>query len=236
LLNDFFLNTEFILDSDLYLYHFIVFIFISFIYGIQVVIQKYLMEIQFISPFALLTMQGIISIILLILLCLVLTFFKCSQALIDKNFCDLKEKPIFIFKKMIDDINIKENYWIVFIYFILPMLYYIMKTIVIFFWTPCHFGVVLSLTELGKIIMNAIDLDSTKNKDEFIYFIIDFLTHIIYIIATFIFCEFIIIHCCGLDYNTQIEIHNRNVCEVKNMINDSDDDELIKEMNDQNIK
>ena len=233
-LNDFWYDK---LKNEEGLYRFIVFFFISIIYGIQVVIQKYLMEIQFISPFALLTIQGIISIILLILICGVLTFFNCSKTLRTKNFCYLEENPIFSFKKMIDYIKNKENYWIVFIYFILPMLYYIMKTIVIFFWTPCHFGVVLSLTEIGEIIMNVIKIPSETNKKKYIiYFIIDSLTYIIYIIATFIFCEFIIIHCCKLDYNTQIQIHDRNINEVKNMINDSDDDEFINEMNETNNK
>ena len=229
ILNDIFHNT---LDGELY--HFIVLFFVSIIYGIQVVIQKYLMEILFISPFALLTIQGIISTILLLIICFILTFFNCNELLLKKQFCYLINEPIFNFRKMIDYINNIENYLII-IYFIIPMLYYNMKTIVIFFWSPCHFGVVLSLTELGNIVMNTIELFLKKEDDKktIIYVIIDSTTHIIYIITTFIFCEFIIINCFNLNYNTEIEIHNRNVCEVKQMIVSDDDDSRSNETNEE---
>ena len=135
---------------------------------------------------------------------------------------------------MINYIKNIENYWIV-IYFIIPMFYYIMKTIVIFFWSPCHFGVVLSLTELGNIIMNTIELFYKKDNDKkktIAYVIIDSSTHIIYIIFTFIFFEFIIINICNCQYNTQIEIHKRNINEVKIMTVPDDDDDDDYELND----
>ena len=219
------------LDAELY--HFIVLFFVSIIYGYQVIIQKYLMEIQFISPFALLTTQGIISIILLIILCFILSFFNCNEILNNKKFCYIQNKPIFNLEEMINYIKNIENYWIV-IYFIIPMFYYIMKTIVIFFWSPCHFGVVLTLTELGNIIMNTIELFTKKDNDKktIAYVIIDSSTHIIYIIATFIFCEFIIINICNCQYNTQIEIHKRNINEVKIMTVPENDDDDDYELND----
>ena len=66
----------------------------------------------------------------------------------------------------------------------------IMKTSVIYFWTYCHFAVVLSLSELGNIISNIYKL--LKKKDITLnYVLIDSFTHIIYIFGTFVFCEFI---------------------------------------------
>ncbi len=74
LINDYYKEKE-----DNFINGIFVFFFVSILYGIQGVIQKYLMENQFISPFVLLTHQGFISIILLIILCYILSFFNCNS-------------------------------------------------------------------------------------------------------------------------------------------------------------
>ena len=66
-----------------------------------------------------------------------------------------------------------------------------MKTSVIYFWTPCHFTVVLSLSELGNIISNIYRILNKKDNITLNYVLIDLFTHIIYIFGTFVFCEFI---------------------------------------------
>ena len=175
------------------------------------------MENQFISPFALLTHQGFISIILLIILCYILSFFKCNsknEFLINYRFCHENEQ-LFTLKKKYFEINISDILLIIG-YFLSSMLYYIMKTLVIYFWTPCHFAVVLSLSELRDIISNIYRI--LKKKDITLnYVLIDLFTHIIYIFGTFVFCEFIILKFCNLDFHTHNEIHNRNINEVEKM-------------------
>ena len=207
-------------DKDKFIYHLIVLFFVSILYGIQVVIQKFLMENQFISPFVLLTHQGFISIILLIILCYILSFFKCNSLLIKYRFCE--NNTIF----NLNDINLHNSpLFIIILYILLPMLYYIMKTLVIYYWTPCHFAVVLSLSELGNIISNIYKL--LKKKDITLnYVLIDSFTHIIYIFGTFVFCEFIILKFCNLDFHTHNEIHNRNINEVKRMTQNQNNDEF----------
>ena len=169
------------------------------------------MENKFISPFVLLTHQGFISIILLIILCYILSFFKCNSLLIKYRFCE--NNTIF----NLNDINLHNSpLFIIILYILLPMLYYIMKTLVIYFWTPCHFAVVLSLSELRDIISNIYRI--LKKKDITLnYVLIDSFTHIIYIFGTFVFCEFIILKFCNLDFHTHNEIHNRNINEVEKM-------------------
>ena len=207
-------------EKDKFIYHLIVLFFVSILYGIQVVIQKFLMENQFISPFALLTHQGFISIILLIILCYILSFFNCNSLLKKYHFCE--NNTIF----NLNDINFyNSTLFILILYIILPMLYYIMKTLVIYFWTPCHFAVVLSLSELGNIISNIYKL--LKKKDITLnYVLIDSFTHIIYIFGTFVFCEFIILKFCNLDFHTHNEVHNRNINEVKRMTQNQNNDEF----------
>ena len=207
-------------DKDKFIYHLIVLFFVSILYGIQVVIQKFLMENQFISPFVLLTHQGFISIILLIILCYILSFFKCNSLLITYRFCE--NNTIF----NLNDINLYNSpLFIIILYIILPMLYYIMKTLVIYFWTPCHFAVVLSLSELGNVVINIYKL--LKKKDITLnYVLIDSFTHIIYIFGTFVFCEFIILKFCNLDFHTHNEVHNRNINEVKTMTQNQNNDEF----------
>ena len=78
-----------------------------------------------------------------------------------------------------------------------------------------HFAVVLSLSELGDIFSNICDFSNDKIKFE--YVLIDSFTHIIYIFGTFVFCEFIILKFCELDFHTHNEVHNRNINEVKKM-------------------
>ena len=215
LINDYYKEKE-----DNFINGIFVFFFVSILYGIQGVIQKYLMENQFISPFVLLTHQGFISIILLIILCYILSFFKCNSLLIKYRFCE--NNTIF----NLNDINLYNSpLFIIILYILLPMLYYIMKTLVIYFWTPCHFAVVLSLSELGNIISNIYKL--LKKKDITLnYVLIDSFTHIIYIFGTFVFCEFIILKFCNLDFHTHNEIHNRNINEVKRMTQNQNNDEF----------
>ena len=187
--------------------HILVFFFVSIIYGIQGVIQKFLMENLFISPFVLLTHQGFISIILLIILCYILSFFKCNSK--NDRFCN--NGKLFTLE------NIKYDLHIIGIsgYFLSSMFYYIMKTLVIYFWTPCHFAVVLSLSELGDITSNFYNF--FIDKKNLYYVLIDSFTHIIYIFGTFVFCEFIILKFCELDFHTHNKVHNRNINEVKKM-------------------
>ena len=171
------------------IFYILVFFFVSILYGIQGVIQKYLMENQFISPFVLLTHQGFISIILLIILCYILSFFNCnSDNLFLIRFCN-KNEQLFTLKKIYFEINNNSEIILIIGYFLSSMLYYIMKTLVIYFWTPCHFAVVLSLSELRDIISNICDFSNDRIKFE--YVLIDSFTHIIYIFGTFVFCEFI---------------------------------------------
>ena len=99
-----------------------------------------------------------------------------------------------------------------------------MKTLVIYFWTPCHFAVVLSLSELRDIISNICDFSNDRIKFE--YVLIDSFTHIIYIFGTFVFCEFIILKFCNLDFHTHNEVHNRNINEVKRMTQNQNNDEF----------
>ncbi len=68
-----------------------------------------------------------------------------------------------------------------------------MKTSVIYFWTPCHFTVVLSLSELGNIISNIYRILNKKDNITLNYVLIDSFTHIIYIFGTLVFWEFIYI-------------------------------------------
>ena len=187
------------------------------------------MENLFISPFVLLTHQGFISIILLIILCYILSFFNCnSDNLFLIRFCN-KNEQLFTLKKIYFEINNNSEIILIIGYFLSSMLYYIMKTLVIYFWTPCHFAVVLSLSELRDIISNICDFSNDRIKFE--YVLIDSFTHIIYIFGTFVFCEFIILKFCNLDFHTHNEIHNRNLNEVKKMTTEQEleQEQLINE-------
>ena len=83
---------------------------------------------------------------------------------------------------------------------------------------------------IRDIISNIYRILNKKDKDEnnitLNYVLIDSFTHIIYIFGTFVFCEFIILKFCNLDFHTHNEVHNRNINEVKTMTQNQNNDEF----------
>ena len=189
-----------------YSYRILIIFIASVLNGIQGIIQKHLMKFHYISPFVILTHQGFISTILLIILCSIFSYIKCNSFLMEIKFCFKENEQIFDFQQITS--FEKSDILSIIIYSLSSMLYYIMKTLVIYFWTPCHFGVSISLTEIGNIIYK-------YEKKHLYYYIIQIVIRVVYFFATLIFCELLILNFCGLNFNTYNEVHNRANIEIQ---------------------
>ena len=84
-------------------FHEIVFIFIiginilnTFLFSLQEVLEKYLMDIKYLSIFKLLLFQGLIGIGITIVIFLILLNINCVESLNDNHFCNYNESIITI--------------------------------------------------------------------------------------------------------------------------------------------
>ena len=112
----------------------------------------------------------------------------------------------------------------------------------IYYLTPCHYIIFEAIADFLEIILYEFDHDTkkyTKDEQKITYFIL----YPILIFAVLVFNEIIILNFCGLNYNTKIQIMERekidifcnNINEQQLIINDEDDDDEIIYNNEGNI-
>ena len=159
------------------------------------IIEKYLIEFDFLNPFIILFRQGIIGIIFTIICAFIENPFKGLKDVYENNSVGMF--ILFIF--------------LLLLYSIFGALKNIYRMPTIMLFTPMN-------KNLADIIINPIYIvyyfiegkDFSKNgQRNYLYFFTNLIILIIFDICGLIFNEFLILYCCRLDHNTYITISNR---------------------------
>ena len=179
------------------------------------VIEKYLIEFDFLNPFIILFRQGIIGIIFTIICAFIENPFKGLKDVYDNNSGGMF--ILFLF--------------LLLLYSIFGALKNIYRMPTIMLFTPMN-------KNLADIIINPIYIvyyfiegnDFSKNGERnYLYFFTNLILLIIFNICGLIFNEFLILFCCGLDHDTYKSITERAISlEEMNILNE-DDEEIENE-------
>ena len=179
------------------------------------VIEKYLIEFDFLNPFIILFRQGIIGIIFTIICAFIENPFKGLKDVYENN--SIGMFILFIF--------------LLLLYSIFGALKNIYRMPTIMLFTPMN-------KNLADIIINPIYIvyyfiegnDFSKNGERnYLYFFTNLILLIIFNIFGLIFNEFLILFCCGLDHDTYKSITERAISlEEMNILNE-DDEEIENE-------
>ena len=196
--------------------------FTEIIFCLNIVVNKYLMEYTFCSPYEICLYDGIISLILFLITLIIVTNIEIKK---DEYAVEYKEKYyIDNFFDYYDKFNIKELLIFLFesfYYFI----YYLFPLITIQNYTPCHYMIILIF-----------DFEIT--------FLIDFkikwkliITIIMFVIIFFmllVFNEIIELNFFGFENNTKKNISQRAIFERMNSNDTCEDNNYIDVLNDNN--
>ena len=181
--------------------------------------------------YKLIFINGIIGLILSGILQFILLFFNCNDIKDflnkDKDICDGdKIKTIIVNFKSFDGFG---NY-ISILSIIFHMAKYIVKWLLIFYFSLNHFSAIYTIPTLFNYIIKI-------NESEFKVFYI--LGIVIITLMTLIYNEIIILKFCGLDKETKVEISKRasldSTCGLLNEIDSNDLDYHLGDIDDDNI-
>ena len=182
------------------------------------VIEKYLIEFDFLNPFIILFRQGIIGIIFTIICAFIENPFKGLKDVYENN--SIGMFILFIF--------------LLLLYSIFGALKNIYRMPTIMLFTPMN-------KNLADIIINPIYIvyyfiegnDFSKNGERnYLYFFTNLILLIIFNICGLIFNEFLILFCCGLDHDTYKSITERAISlEEMNILNEDDEEIEIEDTN-----
>ena len=176
------------------------------------IIEKYLIEVDFLNPFVILFRQGVIGIIFTIICALIENPFQGLKDVFENNSGGMF--TLFIF--------------LLLLYSIFGALKNIYRMPTIMLFTPMN-------KNLADIIINPIyivfyfiegnDFSSNGEKN-YIYFFINFILLIVFDICGLIFNEFLILFCCGLDHDTYKSLTDRAMIPEEMNILSEDDEEM----------
>ena len=159
------------------------------------VIEKYLLEYDFLNPFKIIMVRGIMGLILSF-------FFTISQ-----------DNPFKNLKAIYNEESNKFGYLLIFIilYFLLSCGRNIYRVITNKLYSPTHKALFDYIIVPILIIYYYFSFQDFKFNDKpiFYYFIINLIISFIVVIAGLIYNELIIIFICGMEYNTHHEVSKR---------------------------
>ena len=176
------------------------------LYSFAKVLAKAIYLYDFISPYSLLFIKSIIEFFYLLIFSIVFIFYKLE----DEE--DKKEKIIFLMiQKIFKD---KKYIAIVIAYTINSFFYNILELQIINVFSPNHCVIARVFEYFGIFIIDLIN----KGFKSVEYLIPKIIMHVLLILASFIFNEFIVINICGLakdtklflDYEAENEMHLEN--------------------------
>ena len=158
-------------------------------------LEKYLFEYDYINPFLLLMFEGLIGVALSFLLCFTSNYFD-DFILVFKKF-EGWDSALFIF--------------LIIIYIILSALRNAFRMITTKIYSPMIRNLTDNVITPISIILYYLgryDFLNEKERD-YLYFTINLILSIIILFCSFIYSEFIILFCCGLETNTHDQISER---------------------------
>ncbi len=177
-------------------------------------IEKYIIDIDLISPYRVLFMQGIIGFIFIIIYSNFEDSFSELKIIFNHNSAGML--TLFIF--------------LLLFYTIFGMFKNIYRMTTIMWFSPMN-------KHLADIIINPIyiiyyfsvgeDFVNNKKEKNYFYFFLNLILLVIFDICGLIFNEFLVINCCGLEYNTYNSIVVRaKIMEEMERITAYEDDDI----------
>ena len=202
------LNTINLINKEINYINILLSIITEFIYCLNIIANKYLMEYTFCSPFEICFYDGIISLILFIITLIISTNIEIKE---DKYAIEYEGKfYVDNFFDYYDSFNIKE-----FLYY---FIYYLFPLITIQNYTPSHYLIILIFDYEFSFLLDK------KIKWRFYLNIIMF---VVIFFMILVFNEIIEINCFGFQKNTRKNISERAELDLLNNNENSEDNEII---------
>ena len=226
---------------------YVVFLALSAIICLSQVLQKYLMDIEYYSPFSILFIIGIFSTFFTIISLIIVTNVSCSGFLSNKGFCpitrlDYTDDDIYYFdnfKFFIDNLGLKykedKKSFFIEIFLVYPLyslacyLKYFFETMIIYHLNP-NYVLISDNTFYSIKTIIGLTHDILQNSSLLIL-----LGDIISLFIYFFYLEIFQLKCCNMNYNTRIRISERSNID-SNLIINNDDDEEDDDDNENNIE
>lgn len=175
-------------------------------FSLEFIINKYLIEYKFLSPYIICFFIGLITSILFLVLLFFSTQFPCNY-----KFCTIKEenesniKYVDNYKIYWKNADIKEIiYFIVFM--IITCLYNISLLLTLKFFQPCH---ILIILVIGRIIRNIDNVVTTQSDNGYFNYIFNIIMYFLIFIDLLIYNELLELNFCGLELNIKRNIKDR---------------------------
>jgi hypothetical protein len=173
-------------------------------------IEKYLIEFDFLNPFLILCLQGLIGLI-----------FTIICATIENPLKDF----IIIFENNSTGMIVLFILLLIF-YFLFGALKNIYRMPTIMLFTPMNKNladIIINPLYIIYYFISGVDFMKIGEKN-YAYFLVNFVLLIIFDICGLIFNEFLILFCCGLNYNTYKSITFRaSIIEEMNILQEEDE-------------
>ena len=220
---------------------YLVFFALAAIISLSQVLQKHLMDFDYISPFQIIFIIGIFSTFFTLITLIITTKVKCNENLIQKELCPSvgDNNDHYFDSFIIFGNNLKEQFkkykshFFIEIFLVYPLYSlacyskYFFETMIVYHLNPNY--VLISDT----IYYSILKIISLIGKPNDLKTYLKLFGEIIALFGYFIYLEIIQFGCCEMNFNTKISIRERSRTESIG-INDEDDDEDDDENNDAN--
>jgi len=185
-------------------------------------IEKYLFEFDYLNPYKVLMLEGLIGCLLIP----ILLFFDTTYNDFD-SFIYIINNGNITGKRNIE--NIILLIILLIIYFILTYFKNIYRVLTIKTYSPMTRALTESIIDPFDFICQIVKNNNKEN--EILYYI--FITILLFITSflSLIYNDFIVLYCCGLEYNTHLEIHKRAISYENlngDLLEEEDDNEITE--------
>ena len=215
--NDFFRN----IDVDFL--SLILRIISAILFSISMVLQKFIIEKKFVSPYEICFIMGITSLIFYSI-CIIISSNISIKTKKIKNLIEYKEKYYFDhFLSYIEEMDFNKNPYEIIIFIIFALIEFFFNLSILLtikYFSPAHTIIILVIAKAAPSIINLISLNDI-NKDD----IITLITLLVIFFVLLIFNEVIELNCFKLQDNTVKNIKERASNEF--LINKSDGEDVL---------
>lgn len=190
--------------------------FVELIISGEVIIDNYIMDYLFTSPYKLCFYVGIITFILYSGILLFVSHFSCKQ-----RFCEVTDEKTGL--KYFDNYNVFKSkidmreFIYINVIIIIICFYDISVYLTIKYFQPCHFLLILVIGRLFLYLYNIIE-----KPDDYKGGVIHIIIYILIFFDILIYNEIIELNFCGLNYNTKKNIKKR-------ALKDSENNEILSQ-------
>ena len=207
-------NSDKIVISIIYL---LIRIFATMLYSLEDTIAKLMFHNYYFSPSLLLLIKAIIQLFYLIIFSIPLIYVK---------FKDEKGEEKILFSMFESIFNNRLYIFLYVLYMINSFFYNILNYSLIDVFSPNHTAIAKILENFGVLIINVIEKDIITGY----YIAIRFIMFIILILTSFIYNEFIVFNCCGLNTGTKLYLDYKEKFDIA-LIEETDSNRVTVDSN-----